>query len=689
MKDKKIALKTYMFRKLLATICVLITFFKGIYAQESVELSLNWQYVAGYAYNMQKQPPWEDVDIPHSWNATDAKDGNIGYYRGLGVYRKQFEVTNFDSDKRYFLHFEGSTTITDVLVNGYHVGHHKGGSTGFNFEITNAINDRENELLVMVNNAYDSEVMPLVGDFNVYGGIHRPVHLIITNEVTFEKDNYGSPGIFITQKNVGNSNASMEIKGSVSNSSDKAKKIKITTSILDASGKEVASSFSEMKCFQRCQENWMQQIELSNPNLWNGRENPYLYKAVFSLQEGSQVLEKVEQPLGLRFFKLDADKGFFLNGEYLDLKGTCYHEAKLNQGSALTKTDIEEDLQIMLDMGVNAIRTSHYPQSETFYALCDSLGIILYTEIPQVGPGGYIGRGFMNSTGFKENGKQQLLEMMRQNYNHPSIVFWGLYNELKIQGDDPYEYINELILLLKRKTLIALLWQQHSKIITIMILPMPWGGTNTMVGTVGKPEEMGNWADEVHEEQPNRPISVSEYGAGASVLHHSDSLIAPKAAGSWHPEEWQAHYHEKNWEVLKTRPFIWGKFIWLMFDFGAAHRAEGDTNGLNDKGLVTADRKLKKDAYYFYKANWNPEPMLHLAEKRFSERVNPQIRIKAYTNLKYVDFYLNGKKIGSEKPENGIALSKEIILKKGENKIEIRGKSGKETLVDTVKWSFE
>ena len=660
-----------------------------MFSQESDFSNEDWQFVPGYAFNMGKNPPWQKVNIPHSWNATDAKDGNIGYYRGLGVYRKEFKVTNFDSDKRYFLHFEGSATVTDVLVNGNNVGHHKGGFTGFNFEITNAINDRENELLVMVNNAYDSEVMPLVGDFNVYGGIHRPVHLIITDKVTFEKDNYGSPGIFVTQKNVSNSNASMEIKGSVSNNSDKAKKIKVTTSILDASGKEVANAFSEIEVPSGAKDNWIQQIDVANPILWNGREDPYLYKAIFSLVEGNEVLEKVEQPLGLRFFKLDADKGFFLNGKYLDLKGVCYHEAKLNQGSALSKKDIEEDLSIIMDMGVNAIRTSHYPQSETFYAMCDSLGIIVYTEIPQVGPGGFIGRGFINSVGFKENGKQQLLEMMRQNYNHPSIIFWGLYNELKIQGDDPYDYIKELNTIAKnedpyRFTMAATFQDNHNNDITDAL------GWNKYYGWYGgKPEEIGNWADQAHKGQPNRPISVSEYGAGASVLHHSDSLIAPKAAGSWHPEEWQAHYHEKNWEVLKTRPFIWGKFIWLMFDFGAAHRAEGDTNGVNDKGLVTADRKIKKDAYYFYKANWNPEPMLHLAEKRFSERVNPHVKIKAYTNLKSIDFYLNGKKIGSEKSENGMAFSKEITLKEGENKIEVRGKSGKETLVDTVEWSLE
>lgn len=648
------------------------------------DINQSWLFTPGYAYNMQKQPPWQEVDLPHSWNAMDANDGNIAYYRGLGVYKKQLNIKEKPESKRYYLKFEGSTTVTDVFVNGQHVGHHKGGYTAFTFEVTEAVKAGDNELLVMVNNAYDSEVMPLVGDFNVYGGIHRPVHLIIKDEVSFEMGNHGSSGIFISQKQVSKETATIEVKGKIFNGSAKDQEISMVIEVLDAKNKVVAQKETKLQSSKTEKTEFVQNLEIANPTLWNGKENPYLYYVKIAIKSEGIIVDQITQPLGLRNFKLDPDKGFFLNGKYLDLKGVCYHEAKQGKGSALTKADYKEDFQIMIDMGVNAIRTAHYPHSETFYDMCDSLGIVVYTEIPQVGPGGFIGRGFINSQGFKDNGKQQLTELIRQNYNHPSIVFWGLYNELKIQGDDPHEYITELNQLAKKEdpyryTMAATFQDNHNNDITDAI------GFNKYYGWYGgNASEIGTWADEVHQEFPNRPVSVSEYGAGASIQHHSDSLVAPKPAGMWHPEEWQANYHEENWKALKTRPFIWGKFIWLMFDFGAAHRSEGDTKGINDKGIVSANREVKKDAYYFYKANWNPEPMLQLAEKRYVERINPNVKIKAYTNLPVVDFYLNGKKIGSAKSSNGIALSKEIALKAGDNTITIKGKK----LQDQVVWTL-
>lgn len=676
-----------MLAKTLTIVLCIVT--SALSAQTRLSLTEDWQFVRGYQYNMQKQPPWEQVDLPHTWNAQDVADGKLDYYRGLGVYKKKIAIEAGHLEKRFFLHFEGSTLVTDVYVNGRHAGHHKGGYTGFTLEITDFVKiGEDNELMVMVNNTFDSEVMPLVGDFNVYGGLHRPVHLLLREKACIDVLDHGSPGVFITQENVSPGKADVSVSGKISNGAGREKTLGVSVEIKDRQGLVVAVAKANIDVGPKETKGWSVDLSLEEPRLWHGRKDPYLYQVVTTVTEEEKMIDRLEQPLGLRYFSLDPAKGFFLNGEYTDLRGVCYHEAKAGKGSALTPSDYDQDFEIMLEMGVNAIRTAHYPHSEYFYRVCDSLGILVYTEIPMVGPGGYLGRGFMNSAGFKANGKEQLKALIRQNYNHPSIFFWGLYNEVKINGDDPYEYIQELNEIAKKEdpyrlTMAATFQDNHNNDITDAI------GWNRYFGWYGgDPSYIGQWADEMHDRFPGRPISVSEYGAGASIHHHSDSLVAPKAAGRWHPEEWQAHYHEQNWQELEKRPFIWGKFIWLMFDFGAVHRAEGDRKGVNDKGLVTADRLVKKDAYYFYKAHWNPRPMLYLASKRYTERTRDKTTIKVYTNLGKVDFYLRGKRVGSAKPVNGIAISPVVTLVPGENKIIVKGKSKGITLEDQCSWTL-
>ncbi|WP_170063958.1 glycoside hydrolase family 2 protein [Jejuia pallidilutea] len=642
---------------------------------------------------MQKKPNWQTVTLPHTWNALDVKEVYVGYYRGLGIYKKMLDVSSYDSKKHFFLKFDASATVTDVFVNEKHVYHHKGGYTGFTVDITDFLDfSKENELKISVNNAYDSEVMPLVGDFNIYGGLHRPVSLLIKNPIHFDLSNYGSSGVFISQEKVDAKEADLKIHGSIANKSDISKNLTIESTIWDTTGKKIVSETTSLLGEANKKTVWSQNIRVKNPHLWNGVKNPYRYQFKTFIKEGNKVLDSMVQPIGLRSYKIDVDKGFFLNGAYYDLKGVCYHEAKKDKGSALTKEDYKEDFDIMMDMGVTAIRTAHYPHSPIFYNMCDSLGVVVYTEIPQVGPGGYEGPGFINSKGFKENGKQQLKEMIRQNYNRPSIFFWGLFNELKIRGDDPHDYVKELNMLAKqedpyRLTIVASNQDNHNNDITDVI------GFNKYYGWYGAKygsttNQIGEWADTWHKEFPNRAMAISEYGAGASIHHQSDSLVAPAPAGKWHPEQWQTKYHEDYWMQLKERPFIWGKFAWLMFDVAAAHRSEGDTNGLNDKGLVTEDRKTKKDAYYFYKANWNDSPMLYIAERRFKNRIESKTKIKVYTTLDKVKFYLNGKVVGTGKPESGIVISPEVILKKGENTIVVKGQNKSKKFEDQVIWNY-
>jgi len=422
-------------------------------------------------------------------------------------------------------------------------------------------------------------------------------------------------------------------------------------------------------------------FEMKKPHLWNGQKDPYLYTVKTQLVKNGAVVDEVSQPLGLRFFHVDPEKGFFLNGEHLQLKGVCRHQDRPGLGNAVSDVHHEEDVAIMEEMGANAVRLSHYPQDPYLYHLLDQKGIIVWSEIPFVGPGGYRDKGFVNQESFKKNGKQQLVEMIRQQINHPSIVMWGLFNELKEQGDNPVEYVKELH---------ALSHQEDPSRITVAASNQE-GDLNELTDIIawnkyfgwygGNPSSIGKWADRKHREMPDTPIGVSEYGAGASLYHQQEELIQPAPNSYWHPENWQTHFHEGHWIAIDQRPFIWGSFIWNLFDFGAAHRTEGEVPGKNDKGLVTFDRKDKKDAFYFYKANWNQaEPMVYIADRRVNKRTKAEQTIKVYSNQKQVELWVNGHKIGKATGDYA-RFYFDVSLKSGENTIV--AKAGKK-LVDEI-----
>ena len=425
-------------------------------------------------------------------------------------------------------------------------------------------------------------------------------------------------------------------------------------------------------------------IELNNPQLGNGRQEPFLYQVEVSLLHNGEILDQVIQPLGLRFYRIDPDEGFFLNGEHLPLRGVCRHQDRSEIGNALHPEHHEEDAALMLEMGVNAVRLAHYPQATYFYDLMDKLGIVVWAEIPFIGPGGYEDKGFVDSPSFRTNGKEQLKELIRQHYNHPSICVWGLFNELAEYGDNPVEYINELNVLAHqedttRPTTSAS--NQSGKINFVTDL-IAWNRYDGWYG--GTPQDLGKWLDWMHKEYPEIRIAISEYGAGASIYHQQDSLVKTNPTSWWHPENWQTYYHIENWKAITERPFVWGSFVWNMFDFGAAHRTEGDRPGVNDKGLVTFDRKVRKDAFYFYKANWNKEdPMIYLIGKRNIIRVQRQQTIIAFSNQPEAELFVNGKSCGKVETDRYSILEwKHVILTPGKNKIEVKTTNKKQTLTD-------
>ncbi len=654
-----------------------------------IPLNTNWEFMFGYEKRKANARP---VTIPHTWNAADADSGKKNYYRGDGSYTRKLLVANKYKDKRLFLKFEGVATTAWVFINGHFVGEHVGGYAAFNFEITDFVTyGNENTILVKVSNAYRIDALPLGGDFMKYGGIYRPVSLLITDKICVTPLDFASSGVYLTQKRVSTEEATIQIKTKISNTQKTKANITIRTQILDHTGKVVVFDESNKDVSSNKTTPIFQEVHIKNPHLWQGKKDPYLYSVEVTIFENKTPLDHLIQPLGLRFFEVDPDKGFLLNGKYLDLYGVNRHQDKAGKGSALSLEDHKQDLDLIMEMGANMLRLSHYQQAGFVFDYADKNGLILWAEIPLVGLGGHLKKGYYNSESLHANGRQQLKELIRQNYNHPSVFFWGLFNELKDEEANPLAFVKELQVLAKKedpkRLTVAASNIDISKLNTITDI-IAW---NKYYGWYGKePSEMGIWADEMHKKFPDRSLGISEYGAGGSIYHHQKQLIAPKPGGKWHPEEWQTYFHEENWRALKKRPFIWGKMIWNMFDFASSMRNEGDHPGMNDKGLVTFDRITKKDAFYFYKANWNPEPMLYLAEKRFKERKASKIQIKVYTNLNEVELFVNGISIGTKKPEMGICLWNDIELKKGNNDIKVSGITTKnaEKLTDQTIFTY-
>ncbi len=651
------------------------------YAQRgSLLLNDNWKFRFSHQV---EQHTATAVALPHTWNAQDALSGKIDYKRGIGNYERKLYIAPEWEGKRLFLRFEGVNSIANVFINGKHIGEHRGGYSAFIFEITDRVDHgKDNALLVRVNNAEQLDIMPLVGDFNFYGGIYRDVSLLVTEALCISPLDYASPGVYLTQNKVSENKAEVAATLLLSNR-DEARRIQALVEVKE-NDKVVCRTEKSVKLEANAEERLVLPFHIDRPHLWNGTQDPFMYQVEVTLREGDKVIDKVIQPLGLRYYKVDADKGFFLNGKHLALQGVCRHQDRPEIGNALRPEHHEEDMRLMQEMGVNAIRLAHYQQSETMYDLADRAGMVVWAEIPFVGPGGYQDKGFVDIPAFRENGKEQLRELIRQNYNHPSICFWGLFNELKEAGDNPVEYVKELNTLAHaedptRPTTSASNQDGALNFITDCIA---WNRYDGWYGST--PATLARFLDRMHTEHPDIRIGVSEYGAGASIYHQQDTLKQPAPGGYWHPENWQTYYHIENWKIIRERPFVWGSFVWNMFDFGAAHRHEGDRHGINDKGLVTFDRRVRKDAFYFYKANWNPEPMLHLAGKRCTETPSTHRDFMVFTNAPEAELWINGESQGKVQTDSyRIAVWKHISLQKGKNIVRVQA-VGEPDLVDEM-----
>ena len=618
----------------------------------------------------------EKVDLPHTWNQSDFMSPD-GYYRGYGSYMRKLAVPASYRDKRLFLKFEGAGSEAEVFVNGRGVGSHKGAYNTFVFEITPYVTPGDScAVAVVCNNSQRLDIAPQGGDFNHYGGLYRDAWLIVTGQECITPLYYGSTGVLISQTRVDRHLASICADIHLS-SPGGYKGCEIDFSVLDASGIKVVDKSGVLVHGDRVTVT----AEIADPHLWNGREDPYLYRTVTVLKKDGREIDRVEENIGLRYFSVDPDKGFFLNGRHLKLRGVNRHQDWPDIAVALKKENHLTDFDFFDEMGVNALRLAHYPQAKFMFQEADRRGYIVWEEIPFVG-------GYVGSEGFHDNLEQQLLEMIIQNYNHPSICFWGLFNEVH---DDIDGIVSELDAIAHevdpfRLTVCATDREDTYDLITDGV------GWNKYYGWyTGGVMEFGPFMDDWHARYPQTLLAISEYGGGASVQHHVakyDKDAAPAGfADPFHPEERQVWIHIHDWRQIDERDYVWGSFVWNMFDFASQIRREGDTRGQNDKGLVTRDRKTRKDAFYFYKANWNKSVnTVHICSKGYTEREENLTAVLVFTTAPSAKLYVNGKLVSSLKTDAyATVIWKDVALADGANEVVVRTAHGEDTALWTVR----
>lgn len=680
--------------RILIYIGVLISignFAKAQTARNIISFNTDWTFKKTNDTSASKND-WQQVTIPHTWNATDMQLTK-NFYEGEGQYKKQFTFGNDLKDKRLFLRFEGVGEVAQVYVNDKLVGTHKGAYSAFCIDITYAVQlGKTNTILVKANNKTRKDVIPVNHFlFGVYGGIYRPVSLIVTNKINITTTDFASPGIYISQKNVSKNSADVSIAVKVENTSAQAEDIVINSTIYDQGGKRVLEKITKNYVSTQGRQQFTQDLTINNPTLWDGFNNPYLYKVITQLIKNNVVIDEVTQPLGLRKFELVAGKGMLLNDKPYTMHGVCRHQDRWTYGSALSNEQHKEDLEIIKEIGATTIRFAHYQQAEYLYSQCDSMGFVIWAEIP-----------FVNtSTGEEgDNAKQQLEELIKQNYNHPSIYVWGLHNEVygKTPADFPAVLTRELNDLAKtidpyRYTVAVSGYGEMDKPTN---LNADIQGMNRYYGWYeGKIGDLEKWANGLEKNYPNNLVMLSEYGADANVLQQQEQATLKD---SWnytsplYPENFATKTHEMQWPIIAKNPIIAASYVWNMFDFATPMWNRGSMPARNMKGLVTFDRKLKKDSFYWYKANWSTEPVLYLTERRTIDRVNAITPVTVYSNLGEPTLYVNGKKIVAKPNVLDVPVHyvfDAVTLKKGKNTLKVVVKKEGKEYTDTINWNLK
>ena len=571
---------------------------------------------------------WNWVNLPHTWNNIDGQDGGNDLYRGTAFYAKELEKMDLPKADRYFLEIQGANSSAILYVNGKKLANHDGGYSTWRVDITDVLEDK-NLFVFELDNSANDRVYPQNADFTFYGGLYRNVNIIAVNESHFDLEYYGAPGIKVTPKVVGE-NAKVEVEVFVKNVKENQKLI---YTLKDAEGNVVVEQ--ETPASQT-----VASLEIENVHLWHGRKDPYLYTAEVYLKSEDEVLDNVSTRFGCRTFEIHPENGFILNGEEYPLRGVSRHQDRWGVGNALLREHHDEDMDLICEVGATTIRLAHYQHDQYFYDLCDERGMVVWAEIP------YISSHMPNG---RENTISQMKELVAQNYNHPSIVVWGLSNEITIGGEDNpdlvenHRILNDLVHEMDKTRLTTIACVSMCSMDNEYVQIPDVVSYNHYFGWYGgDTSQNGPWFDEFHAKHPNIPIGCSEYGCEALNWHTSN----PEQGD--YTEEYQAYYHEELIKQFFTRKYMWATHVWNMFDFGADSRNEGGENGQNHKGLVTFDRKYKKDSFYAYKAWLSDDPFVHICSKRYVDRVEETTKVTVYSNQPEVELFANGVSLGKQ-----------------------------------------
>ncbi len=592
--------------------------------------------------------PLTEVTLPHTWNALDGQDGGNDYWRGIGTY--EIDLPNPTKGKKQYIEIQGANHVATVYCNGRELGTHKGGFSTFRFDLTAAMKPQGNVLTVVVTNAV-SDIYPQTADFTFYGGLYRDVNFIEVNETHFDLLKAGTDAVFVTPHCSGKTRLDLFPVN--------AEGCTLSVALKDAAGNVVGTGTAAAEAHTNII------IDVKNPHLWNGMEDPYCYTAEASILKGEEVLDTVTVLYGYRSFRVDAETGFYLNGKNVPLRGVSRHQDRLDKGWAISKADHEQDAMLIKEVGANTIRLAHYQHDQYFYTLCDKIGFALWAEIPFISK-------FIPTEAAYENTISQMTELVAQNYNHPSIFFWGISNEILIGADNEplRKNLRDLAKLAKsmdpsRLTTLAQVSgtpmdSEHNYITDVVSYNHYFGWYG------GDVAHNGPWLDAYHKLNPDIPLGVSEYGVENIVKWHS-----AKPMNHDYTEEYANYYHHEMLKTFATRPYLWSTHVWNMFDFAADARNEGGIQGRNDKGLVTYDRALKKDAFFIYKAYWTKEPMVYIAGRRWVDRAPEERNITVYTNCDEVTLVLNGAEVETKAAADHCVVFENVALLDGENTVTV------------------
>jgi len=630
---------------------------------------------------------WQDIKVPHTYNGLDAQDGGDDYFRAATWYRRRWRAPDSTAGKQMYLRFEGVGQTAEVYVNGALAGKHEGAFSAFVFDLNPFVKvSRANYIAVRVSNALNQNIAPVEDDWNIAGGIYRDVTIFASDTAHIDPTDFGAPGAYFTPRSATSVAASFGAETLLRNTGGKARKVDVVTSILNASGSVVETQTTRVNLTRKSAVTLNQTLTIDNPKFWDGVRNPYLYTARTELRNTENtLLDTITQKIGVRTFSVDANNGLTLNGKYYDLRGVAFHSDRPGKSHAVTDAERLQDFNLTLEIGSTGVRLAHYQHDQTTYDLTDQKGLVVWAEIPVYGH-------ISTTSGYENNAKQQLTELIRQNYNHPSILFWSLGNE--VDDNAPTRtLLGKLNTLAKAEDPSRLTTYASNFTDKPVNYVADLTGLNRYDGWYsGEVDFFGAALNNVHRAKPNVAIGLTEYGVGGSIYHHINDPNPKRPASTrtpFHPEQYLNVFHEKAWSQIAGKKWLWSKFIWSLADFASDARGEGDTNGRVDKGLLTYDRQTKKDAFYFYKANWTATPVLYITSRRYTERTDATTELKIYSNLDAVELKLNGEVVSTNSTKSfGVFKWSNVALSAGDNVVQVKATKNGQTYTDTVTWTY-